>query len=371
MIWYYLPLIPLFLGMIAPKRNVFLNGKYVFQNDRFYLWLFLLTIFILTGFKGNIDPDYQNYLFYYHTIPKFDELNESNLNAIKDITSNVELSVIYGMSFLKIFGLGFQFYYIVSALVSIFLISKISSYFDGSECIVGLVIYCFYIQPFFIQVRYLGGALCGIICILEYFNKGKINRTVIFYFLLGMLLHTVVVFTVPLLLGKWLYSLIRKNLFLILLIPCLLALVNVDSILQYTYYVSDRYVNYLNASSSQKELGSIFSFAVREAIVVFLIAGFALSNRFSLEGLNNIRHSKALIFMLLSMLSIWAFAWQFGMLYRVALMFEIGWLLFLLQGKKNVSFYFSWGVLLPYMIFRLYVGLAELKGFKFADGWVY
>ncbi|MBD8456879.1 EpsG family protein, partial [Enterobacter cloacae] len=209
------------------------------------------------------------------------------------------------------------------------------------------------------------------ICILEYFNKGKINRTVIFYFLLGMLLHTVVVFTVPLLLGKWLYSLIRKNLFLILLIPCLLALVNVDSILQYTYYVSDRYVNYLNASSSQKELGSIFSFAVREAIVVFLIAGFALSNRFSLEGLNNIRHSKALIFMLLSMLSIWAFAWQFGMLYRVALMFEIGWLLFLLQGKKNVSFYFSWGVLLPYMIFRLYVGLAELKGFKFADGWVY
>ncbi|HBU6575562.1 TPA: EpsG family protein [Citrobacter amalonaticus] len=371
MIWYYIPLIPLLFGMIIPKKNVHIHNKIIFQSDRFYLWIFLLIIFILTGFKGNIDPDYQNYLFYYNVIPKYEDLNTLNLEAIKNITSNVELSVIYGMAFLKSFGLGFQYYYILSALIIVILISKVASYFIGKECIVGLVLYCFYIQPFFIQVRFFGGALCGIICILEFYARNKINIKVMLYFLIGLFLHTVVVFAIPLLLGKYIYAIVRKHLLLVFLLPTLFSIINIDSILQYTPMISDRYVNYLNAASSQKELGSIFSFLIRECIAIFLIIMFALSNRYSAEVLCETKQSKPMILVLLAMLCVWALAWQFGMLYRVALMFELGWLLFLIQRKKTFSFYSSWGVLLPYMIFRLYIGLAELRPFEFANEWIY
>lgn len=264
MMLYYLPLVPLFIGLLIPVRSIFINDTFICTTKSIFFYLFLFIIFILTGFKGNIDPDYQNYKFYYDIIPALDKLDGNALFNIKIATSSVELSVVYGMSLLKTLGLEFQFYYIFSSLCFVFLMSYLSKYYKYNECVVGLVLYCFYIQPFFIQVRYFCGVLCGLICLMEFFQNKKINVKVIVFMGIGFLFHTVVIFIIPVMIGKPLYKFIRHNLLISFLIPFAFLFINIDLLLQYTSIISGRYVNYLASSSIQNEVGNVFSFYIRE-----------------------------------------------------------------------------------------------------------
>ncbi len=370
MIYYYFPLIPLLVGALMRERKFFIGYKYLCGSDAFFLYVFLIFIFILTGFKGNIDPDYLNYKIYYDLIPGFDSLNEGRIDNIKTLTSHVEPAIIYGMSALKTLGLGFQYFYIVSSAFFVFFIYKLSIYFKGQECLVGLVLYCFYLQPFFIQVRYFIGVLCGLICIMEYMRKEHISKKFIVYFIVGLLFHTVIVFSLPIVFYKIFKGYLLKYIYISLLLPISLLFINIDYLLQFTPFISERYVNYMNVANEQN-VGNIFSFIVRESLVLFLITLLYISNRFSFSSTFDNEKSKPLFLMIFMMLVVWAFAWRFGMLYRIALLFEFGWLFFLIQKKKDFYFFFCAIIISSYMLIRLYTGLSELAPFKFADEWAY
>lgn len=55
MIFYYIPLFPLFLGLLYNNKDIFISNYYLFKSERLFLWIFLLFVMILTGFKGYID----------------------------------------------------------------------------------------------------------------------------------------------------------------------------------------------------------------------------------------------------------------------------------------------------------------------------
>ncbi|EEV9917377.1 EpsG family protein [Escherichia coli] len=359
------------MGLLYNNKDIFISNYYLFKSERLFLWIFLLFVMILTGFKGYIDPDYVNYKFYFDLIPEFRYLDSANLSRIKLLTSDVELSVIYGMTILKSLGLGFQYYYIFTSLFFVFLIARLSSYFKGYECIVGLVIYCFYIQPLFIQVRYLVGVLCGLICLMDVYKNNKVTFRSLIYFFVGFLFHKVIIFIIPLVLLRFIWKYVARHLFIAFLLPCLFIIIPIDSVLQYTSLISDRYVNYLVSSSEQKELGSVLSFIVREVLAVAMLLLLFMANNYSFDKITQTKQSNVLIMILLAMLSTWALAWQFGMLYRIALLFEFGWVFFLIQKNERSINFAIFLILFMYMIIRLVTGLSELKPYEFAEGWAY
>ncbi|HDV5238116.1 TPA: EpsG family protein, partial [Escherichia coli] len=96
-----------------------------------------------------------------------------------------------------------------------------------------------------------------------------------------------------------------------------------------------------------------------------------MANNYSFDKITQTKQSNVLIMILLAMLSTWALAWQFGMLYRIALLFEFGWVFFLIQKNERSINFAIFLILFMYMIIRLVTGLSELKPYEFAEGWAY
>ncbi|WP_407822746.1 EpsG family protein [Proteus terrae] len=360
---YYIPIIILLTSYLFKFKSVDLTYKknHLVNLDTLIYGACLFFIYIITAFKGNIDPDYLNYKYYFDIIPKITELNEFTLLKVKESTSNVEISLIYLFSLFKFLHIDFQFFYITILLIIVFLINKLSYYFPNKSLFL-LVIYCFYFQGLFIFVRYQIGALCALLIIFNYSKKNKVTISSIFYFIFGISFHSVTIFCIPALL---LFKLRKKilNIYLILLIvPIFMSQFDLTLLLNIATLINPRYINYLD---NYHVVGSISSLLIREVLIFFLLFLAYLDKQKITETIkDNILTMQLLLLLLL--LFIWSVAWRVGILYRIALLYDIAWIFFFsLILKNNLLNNIKNFTLILYLLLRLQTGISELSTYSF------
>lgn len=363
MFLYYTPIIILLISYLFKFKNINVTYKrnYLINLDTLLYGVSLFFIYVMTAFKGNIDPDYLNYKYYFDIIPKITELNEFTLLKVRESTSNVEISLIYLFSFLKFLHIDFQFFYIIILFIIIILINKLSYYFPCKSLYL-LIVYCFYFQGLFIFVRYQVGALCALLIIFNYAEKNKISKNSIFYFILGVSFHSITIFCIPALILFKLRKIILKNYLILLTVPIFISQFDLTLLLKIATIINPRYIDYID---NYHVIGSISSLLIRETLMFFLLFLVYLDKRRIKEVVkNNVLLMQLLLLLLL--LFIWSIAWRVGILYRIALLYDIAWIFFfslilknrLLNNIKNIT-------LILYLLLRLKTGISELSTYSF------
>ncbi len=367
---YYLPALMIFLSIFLCNKKLVVNNVIVGNASALLWFISIILIFILTGFKGDVDPDYKNYLFYFEVIPPIGELTPDRMTYIDSITSNAEVGMIYVMSLMKSASLPFQSYYVFTAFIISLLSFNLARLYKGFESYILIFLYCFYFQPYFIQTRYFISVLCVLICFVKCSRSGRISPEVLLYFFLGVSFHTVGFFILPLIFSLIFKDNIVKYWYLTLLFPLFFMLVKVDGLLSYAGVVNARYDTYV--SNDLFTQGDISSFYIRYCLFIGLTIFCYLNSRFKSHKWDDY----LIEFWLLNlfMLSVWSVAWNLGMLYRIALLFEISWLFFIFYSRQYLNGFGKFVVafvLLAYALFRLIGGVSELEPFVFYDFNIY
>ncbi|HCN41944.1 MAG TPA: hypothetical protein DIS95_06035 [Proteus vulgaris] len=363
MFLYYTPVVILLISYLFKCKNINVTYKrnYLINLDTLLYGISLLYIYIITAFKGNIDPDYLNYKYYFDIIPEITKLNDFTLLQIKESTSNVEISLIYLFSFLKFLHIDFQFFYITILFIIVVLINKLSYYFPYKSLFL-LIIYCFYFQGLFIFVRYQVGALCALLVIFNFSEKNKININSIFYFILGISFHSITIFCIPALILFKFRKTILKNYLILLIIPILISQFDLTILLKIATLINPRYIDYID---NYHIIGNISSLLIREGLILLLLILVYLDKKMIIKTIkNNVLIMQLLLLLLL--LFTWSIAWRVGILYRIALLYDIAWMFFfsvtlkskLLNKIKNT-------ILILYLLLRLQTGVSELSTYSF------
>lgn len=124
---YFVVLILLFLFSILDEIIVLKK-----ENRNVIFFFAFLTIIILAGLRGNVEPDYSHYLNIYNSA----QWN----NYFKN--DSVEIGYYYYNVILKDFGIGFQFVIFSMAFVTVFFKLKILKEYSPNYIISFLLYYC-------------------------------------------------------------------------------------------------------------------------------------------------------------------------------------------------------------------------------------
>lgn len=358
-----MPAILFIIAYLTKENNFVINNNKVKQK-KVFIFFGVALIFLLTGFKGDIDPDYKNYLFYFDLIPPLSKLNDESLHQIKNQTSNVEFGMVYMMSFLKSLSLPFQSYYIFTSTVICFLSSKLAKSYPGNEAIVLFFLYCFYFQPYFIQTRYFISLLSILMVFSLYHRHGRLSLVACIYFFIGLSFHSVAIFVIPLLLASHFANFIKRYWIQLLLFPLFLVTINITDLIGYAGAINERYDSYTNGGVNKA--GDISSFYIRFYLVCFLSFLCVSFTKFKFKELN--KPYEELLILCFLMLCSWSIAWKLGMLYRVALIFEISWVFFIMYSNEYLNPVIRRTILFTlvlYAFYRLSTGVSELEEFYF------
>lgn len=330
--------------------------------DELFFITVLIFVFIITGFKGNIDPDFNNYKYYFDIIPTYSELTDTNLELIRSKTSNVESGTIYYIAILKSLGLSFAFFYIGISIISTFLTYQIAKHFKNNKCIFLFCMLCFYVQSYFIISRFLIAILSSILIILNFNKNKKIKLSDIFIFLIGSFFHSIIYLTIPLIVLFTFRKIIIKYYSLILLLPIIISLIPINYFYFLFSLINERYIFYINRDNP----GQYFSFFYRELLLLLFYSYIFYYEKYRVSQSNYLNVTLAISMLML--LFSWSLSWQLDILYRVTLTFDFGWILFFLIPYKNTyGKILIFSILTFYCLFRYCVGVNELSNYTFND----
>lgn len=206
MIYFAIVVMILFFAMILEK----------FQNIDLKILYYIIFIFVLvffTGLRGDIEPDYLNYL---------DIFNNINYNSDVD----VELGFVYFNRLIHFLGGGFQWVVFLMAFITIIL--KVNFFFKYSKnfCFSILIYYCsvFFIYDF-IAIRQALAMAIFMVSIPFLMERKFLHYTVLIF--LASLIHLSAIILLPLyfILN---YSFNKILLYLVLIFSTLVSVLQSD-----------------------------------------------------------------------------------------------------------------------------------------------
>jgi len=298
--------------------------------------LFLVSIltfwlFLLSSFKGPIEPDYYSYRDIYYLAP---DLSYITVEAIKKSmveSYGIEPGIVLISSFLRYFDFEYQ------SLVVFFSISNIClTYFICKKFPSDIRYLCFvffiliFFQSYFVQIRFASGVFFTILACLYFIDGSRFKA--VFLFCMGLLFHnTASLFLVTLPFFYLLRKQIDKHcLFLPLLL--LVAFIDIHLILKTIIEnIFPRYSSYLAISDSFS--GSPFLFYWRWCFYSFLI--FLLSYKEKHLSKSASLYEVFFKFLLYLNLATWAVGYNFPIFYRVSWFFDAGLLYFVFSYSRS------------------------------------
>ncbi|MCG6229912.1 EpsG family protein [Vibrio furnissii] len=362
---YYFPLIILIFGSILElffdkKNNPELQSAFVLTSS--------ILLFLLLGFKGNIDPDYDNYRYIFDISPSLYDINSQEFDRAIELSANIEPGIILLNSILKFFGLGYQSFILLNAVLLIILAINLARLIDVKNiCTVLLCVFALYYQGMFVQVRF---ALCLFLIFnaVFYLWKRDVLKSVLLL-LASSLIHNVYLLSVVFALCFMFRELVVRRYILFLMFAIVFSRFNFNEIfLNILGTGFDRYNAYV---LSYGELGhhvSSGAFPFYWRLMFFLVAIFIIFRKFNLIDYNIEDKYKFLFVCVVVNILSWSVGYNTPILYRVSWFFDIGYTVIPLLACRYSSRQQKLALILiffPYLLYRVSNGLVSLDNFYF------
>jgi len=307
---YFIPHFVALLGGIS-KRDLSLVG--------------LLLVLFFVSLKGSVDPDYYNYQYLYvlvsESVESFPFSNNEQLRF--------EWFFLFLLSVLNAAGLDFQIFYFVYGLLSVYFIFMIvRSVSDKNSNFMFLYLYVLSFIGLWVQVRFGLASLVLLFSVILFFKGNYFKSFITFVF--SLLNHTSVLAVILPVFVYFILSFVKFNRVFLTLSLLLLSFVSLFDFVGFFKWLlafyNPRYSNYFI-----EESGSMISYFVRVGFLFVMIF-------FLRKNLNEIsRLSKFLLSMCFSSVIIFLLASKISIMYRVGVIFEMGYLLFFLRDNYAVQ----------------------------------
>ncbi|ACK45985.1 hypothetical protein Sbal223_1478 [Shewanella baltica OS223] len=365
---YYLPV---FFAYLSVVFSVF-NFKYArvssIKISFFLIVASFFCLFILTTFKGPIEPDYYSYRNIFYLSPDFDTINIESIRKSVVASFGIEPGIVLLSSFLRFLGFDYQVLIVFFSILNLYLTFCICKRFPQSIRYISLAfVLSIFFQSYFVQIRFATGVFLTVIACLN-FLEGKVKRA-IFIFILGLLFHNVAslfIFVLPV------YFVFRKLLdryYLILPLILLLGLVNVNVLLKFVVEsFFSRYLIYLSLADDFN--GNPILFYWRWVLYSFLMMLLYFKEN-NLTKSNCIYESFFKFCLYMNLIS-WAVGYNFAIFYRVSWFFDIGLLYFVFAYNRSsfiIKKVICFTLLLLLFGYRFISYTADFKDFYF--DWYY
>lgn len=353
MFFYYIPVLLGLLGaIVSPKSSV-------------YLFFCCLSLFILIGFKGEVDKDYLNYLDLFELAPKFsNNFFDEFINYYNE--ANFEFGFLLLNSICKSLNFGFGVIYLFFSFFSCLAIFYICNLISTNKFFVFIFLYMASFLGLWVQVRFGMASLLAMLAAILWVNK-KFYVPILLIFFAVSFHWSVLAVIFPL----SLYFLIDRGIFsrrwvvlFVIGISFLFVFIDVKSNLMLLLNVfASRYDAYTDTGNDG---GGALIYYYRLFVLLVLLY---LTDQLSIsDNDTSLDHSSLILFSFsLTSLFFWSLAWQLEILYRIGVFLELGYCFFLLRfryinsaryvvGISLVSLLFTWrwlasiDELLPYSV---------------------
>ena len=361
--------IPIFFSLVSAFFGLIYNNSHNNEYNKLSLAFIMFSVFalfMLTAFKGDVEPDYYNYRDIFYNAPELSFLNFVTLKKAIDASFGIEPGILLVSSFLKFFGLGYQnlilFFSALNITLSILICRHI-----GSTSILGKITYLsFFIlifyQSYFVQIRFAAGVFFCYLAFLS-FLKGTKKLSLLLFFT-GVIFHNIAVLFLMLPFFLATKKFWERN-YTILFFSLFVSFIDFYSILE--FLAENFFTRYIYYFSLENDIGGskiVFYWRFLVYSVLFFMLSF---NEAELTKTTSLIEAFLKFCLFMNLLS-WAIGYNFSIFYRVAWFFDIGLLYFIFAANrsglriKRVSIFFIISTLLMY---RSATSIADFTDYQF------
>ncbi|MDY7891156.1 EpsG family protein [Aeromonas caviae] len=361
--------IPIFFSLASAFFSLSYNNSYNKEYNKLplaFIMFSVFSLFMLTAFKGDVEPDYYNYRDIFYNAPELSFLNYATFEKAVEASFGIEPGILLVSSFLKFLGLDYQnlilFFSVLNITLSILICRHIgSAYILSKITYLSFFILIFY-QSYFVQIRFATGAFFAYLAFFS-FLKGTKKLSLLLFFL-GVLFHNIAVLflMLPFFLAiKRFWE--RHN--VVLLLALFVSFIDFYSLFEFiAENFFTRYTYYFSLANDLEASKTVFYWR----FLVYSLLFFMLSiNETGLTKSTGLVES-FLKFCLFMNLFSWAIGYNFSIFYRVAWFFDVGLLYFIFAANrssllvKRLSIFLIVSVLL---IYRSAASIADFTDYQF------
>lgn len=345
MLIYISPIILACLGLLLRSRNLLL-----------FLASFLAFI---VGMGVNVGADYPAYMLMQASSPSLFDSNFKQEFILFYEENGMEIIFTFFTVLIKTLGLNDQYIFLLMSTLSSFFIYKICKKFNIQIAfVVFLAIYLLTFSGLWTQIRYGLAILMVFYACIIFAEKKYFPALLLVALAAGIHSISLAIFIV--LLSYEVLRRINVSIPIIALAVLFISLVflSVDVkpiIMLVMQHLNPRYAAYEETGGTQ------MNYLIR---LIFCASLFMLLSKSNIKNDN-----KFFMFFILVAWSliIWSLAWRIDVLYRVGVMFEFGYLLFVIRSAYLNSTYFLVGTLLLIflLIWRLAKAMDTLNEYSF------
>lgn len=340
-----------------------LLGAMVFPKSSLYLFFCCLSLFILVGFKGEVDKDYLNYLDLFELAPKFSSnFFDEFINYYNE--ANFEFGFLLLNSICTSLDLGFGVVYLFFSFFSCLAIFHICNLISTNKFFVFIFLYMASFLGLWVQVRFGMASLLAMLAAIFWVNKKFYVSILLIIFAVSFhwsVLAVIFPLSLYFLIDRGIFSQ-RSIVLFVISISFLFVFIDVKSNLMLLLNLfASRYDSYTDSGG-----GGALIYYYRLLVLLVLLH---LTDQLSIsDNDTSLDHSSLILFCFcLVSLFFWSLAWQLEILYRIGVFLEFGYCFFLIRfryinsaryvvGISLVSFVFTWrwltsiDELLPYSV---------------------
>lgn len=359
MIPYYIPVFFLLVSAVVGWFFKVTKGQRIVLCD-IPVYLGLACLFVLSAFKGNVDPDYESYQAIFNQIPNISLFGSYDWKVFEQNVDNIEIGFSMFGSMVKYFGGDYRNFLIIFSAFFCCLTFFLFLGFGGRikyACVLFFVL--IYYTAYFIQIRFLVAVLFAVFAVFG-FSRDRLFLSLVFIFI-GSFFHSVALLVVvPILFclffSRWLNS-------PLLLLSLSVPLVSLSVFPVFSYLGTDVFVRYsVYVSEYDGAYGGVSSYYFRLMFVALFLWFFKFRDKEISYVVN--RLEGVLLTCLLMGIYIWAVGNSIPILYRAAWFLDFGFLYFLFSYDRSVFKYkriLMFSCCLVLFVYRLVDGLGDFS----------
>lgn len=324
----------------------------------------MYTLFILTAFKGGIEPDYYSYRDVFYNAPNLSSMTFHSLKKSIDASYGIEPGIVIISSFFKFFGFGYQALIIFFSLINIALIFFACKYLDLSIRYLSLsILFLVFYQSFFVQIRFSSGVFLTLLACFSYLCERK--KSAILFFITGLTIHNIsslFLFIIPAL------KITRKALnWHWVILFCALLVSYVDFIYVFKFiseYFFPRYAVYFTPLESVNNNKILFYW---RWIVYCLLFGIIFFKEWYISKPKDV-YEEFFKFCLFMNLFSWSIGYELPIFYRVSWFFDVGLLYFVLAASRSkylIKRIIIISFLISLLLYRVIVAVSDFSAYRF------